>query len=191
MSTTAIQPWTQAQFLDWAAARDERYEFDGIRPVAMTGGNANHSAVTLNLHTALRSRLRGTGCSSFGPDLGVSTTGNAIRYPDALITCTKFPGTDRLAPDPVVVFEVISPTSARVDRVIKLREYQDVASIRRYVILESANAGLWVLEKRADEGWFTTALTTGDTLALPGVNLAIPVAELYEGIEFPEPFAGF
>ena len=56
-------PWTIEQFLSWASTQDGRYEFDGIQPVAMTGGNARHSRVTTNVHAALRSRLRGTSCA--------------------------------------------------------------------------------------------------------------------------------
>jgi Uma2 family endonuclease len=185
MSSAATKPWTQEQFLDWVETQDGRYEFDGFRPVAMHGGNANHERICQNIHFALRSRLRGTGCSSFGPTFGITTTGTSIRYPDALITCTKFPGTDRLAPYPVIVFEVISPTSGREDRVVKLREYQGVASIRRYVILESTSAAVTVLERLPDGAWKDIGLTEEDTLALPEVGLEIPVAELYEDIEFP------
>src|SRR5450432_2106653 len=113
MNVALTFPWTAEQFLKWVGTQEGRYEFDGVRPVAMTGGSANHSRILTNIHVALRSRLRGTGCSHFGPDLGVRTIGERVRFPDALITCTKFPGTERLAPDAVIVFEVLSPDSGR------------------------------------------------------------------------------
>src|SRR3954454_24238534 len=123
------ETWTVEKFLAWGGNQEGRYEFDGIQPIAMIGGTARHSRITLNIHVALRSRLRGTKCSHFGPDLGVRTIGEAVRYPDALITCTAFPGTDRLAPDVVIVFEVLSPDAGRRDRIEKVREYAAVASI--------------------------------------------------------------
>jgi len=100
MNVALQTAWTIDRFLDWAERQDARYEFNGIRPVAKTGGNANHSRITTNIHAALRQRLRGTSCSFYGPDLGIETIGQAIRYPDALITCAKFPGTERLEPIP-------------------------------------------------------------------------------------------
>jgi Uma2 family endonuclease len=148
MNVALQRPWTIEQFLDWAGAQEGRFEFDGIRPVAMTGGNAGHSRVITNIHAALRSRLRGTRCAYYGPDLGVQTIGSSVRYPDALVTCTKFPRTDRLAPDVRVVFQALSPTSGRTDRIEKLREYAAVPSIRRYVILETMSAGLLVLHRQ-------------------------------------------
>ena len=192
MNAPLRKPLTQQAFLDWAASREERYEFDGFQPVAMTGGSADHNRITLNIHLALRSRLRGSACSSFGPDLGVATLGDAIRYPDALVTCTKFPGTDRTAPDVVVVFEVLSADSGRRDRIDKVREYSAVRSIRRYVMAESTGIGLTVLERQSsDEAWKVTILSDHDTLDMPEIGIAVPVAEFYEDVAFaPDIAAG-
>jgi Uma2 family endonuclease len=185
MNVALQRPWTIEQFLSWAIAQDGRYEFDGIQPVAMTGGNARHSRVTTNVHAALRTRMRGSPCSYYGPDLGVQTIGSKVRYPDALITCTKFPDTDQLAPDVQIVFEVLSPTSGQTDRIEKVREYAGVPSIRRYVILETRSAGLLVLHRQhADHAWTAKALTSDETLDLPEIGIAIPVAEFYEDVDF-------
>jgi Uma2 family endonuclease len=87
------KPWTQDQFLSWAETQEARYELDGFEPVAMTGRNANHNRITLNVQAGLRSRLRGGPCEPLGPDAGVATVGTTVRYPDALVTCSKVPGT--------------------------------------------------------------------------------------------------
>jgi Uma2 family endonuclease len=191
MNVALRKPWTTEQFLAWAAAQEERYEFDGLATVAMTGGTAWHSRITLNIHAALRPRLRGTPCSSFGPDLGVRTIGSAVRFPDALITCSKFPGSERLVVNPVVVFEVLSADSGKRDRIDKTREYQAVPSILRYIIVESAGAGLLVLHRtRAGEGWTALPCTEQEVLALPEVGIEIPIAEFYEDIDFTAEAAG-
>jgi Uma2 family endonuclease len=186
MTVALRRPWTQQEFFTWAASQDGRWEFDGFQPVAMTGGNANHNRITLNIHVALRSRLRGGPCASFGPDLGISTVGDAIRYPDALVTCTSFPGTERTAPGVVVVFEVLSTESGRRDRIEKVREYAAVPSIRRYVIVESTGIGLTVLERQsADETWRATTLSDDNVLRMPEVGIEVPVVEFYEDVDFP------
>jgi Uma2 family endonuclease len=187
MNVPIRKPLTQEQFFSWAEAQDIRYEFDGFQPVAMTGGNAGHSAIGRNLQTALHTRLRGSRRSSLGPDAGVETVNNAVRYPDALVTCSKFDLTDRTIPGVVVVFEVLSPSSGRVDRIVKVREYAAVPSIRRYVILESTGVGVTVMERAEPaEAWRTTVLTGDDVLRMPEIGIEIPVAEFYEDIPFPE-----
>lgn len=185
MSASARKVWTQQEFFDWAETREERYEFDGTVPVAMTGSSLNHNTISLNIVSALRQRLRGSDCRAFGIDAAIVTAGDAVRYPDALVTCSPVPGTSRIVPNPVIVFEVLSPTSGRVDRIVKLREYQAVESIRRYVIVESNGAGLTVLEKRDDGHWAAAALTNADMLPMPEIGAEIPVAEFYLGVELP------
>jgi Uma2 family endonuclease len=187
MNIALRRSWTQDQFFAWAEAQDIRHEFDGIQPVAMTGGNAGHAIVTRNVNFALRARLRRGPCQPLGPDAGVETINKAVRYPDALVTCSNFALSDYIIPGVVVVFEVLSPTSGRTDRIIKVREYAAVASIRRYVILESASIGLTVMEREApDEAWRATVLTKDDTLRMPEIGIEIPVRDIYEDITFPD-----
>ena len=188
MDASVTPPWTVEQFLSWAARQEERYEFDGERPVAMTGGTARHNRIAGNIHAALRMRLRGGRCSNFGPALGVRTTGQKVRYPDALVTCTKFPDSERLAPDVVVVFEVLSPDSGRRDRIEKVREYAAVPSIRRYAIVEFSSSGLLLLHRHKGDAAFTAqSLTIDDILVLPEIGIEIPVSEIYEDIDFASP----
>jgi len=177
---------SREQFLDWASAREERYEFDGFQPVAMTGGTIDHNVITQNISFGLRTRLTGSGCRPLGPDAGVATIEDAVRYPDALVTCTKSPGTDRLVPGVVVVFEVISPTSGRIDRIVKVREYHAVPTILRYVILEYTSMGLTVFTRaNAEDPWTATTLTGDDTLKMTEIGIEIPVADFYEGTDIP------
>ena len=195
MSTALRRPrMTRQEFLDWVATQEGRWEFDGYEPVplhgprAMTGGTLDHSRISQNVSFALRSRLRGSPCEVLGPDAGVAAEGDVVRFPDVLVTCTRGAGTARLAPAPVVVFEVLSPTSGRLDRIVKLREYRAVPSIRRYVIPEHASAALTSFE-RAEDGsaWIATPLTEADTLRLPEIGIEVPVAGFYEGVEFAPP----
>jgi Uma2 family endonuclease len=114
-----------------------------------------------------------------------------VRYPDGLVTCTPITGDEYMTPNVVVVFEVISPASGRMDRIVKVREYAAVPSILRYVIVESASVGLSVLERRAgDQKWTVTTLMADEALPLSEIGIEIPVAELYEGVDFPAPEIG-
>jgi Uma2 family endonuclease len=185
MSAALQPPSTAAAFLAWLGGREERYEFDGLRPVAMTGGNARHNRIVTNIHAALRTRLRGTPCAFFGPDLGVRTIGERVRFPDALITCARFPDTAELAPDVRVIFEVLSPTSGRTDRIVKVQEYAAIASMRRYVIVESRFPGVLVLHRmNAGDAWTALALTAEELLDLPEAGATVAIADFYEDVDF-------
>lgn len=188
MTMPPREPWTQERFFAWAEAQDAGYEFDGVQPVAMPDGNVAHSLITRNLLAALHTRLRGSDYHVLGLNAGLATVGEAVRYPDALVTCSKFEPTDRTIPDVVVVFEVLGPGSGHTDRIVKFREYTAVPSIRRYVVLESTSVGLTVLERTTpDEAWrLIVLMTSAEVLGLPEIGIDVPVAELYEDITFPE-----
>jgi Uma2 family endonuclease len=187
MNLPLRKSWTQEEFLAWAEGTNLRYEFDGTRPIAVTGGEAAQSLIMRGLHRALDVCLRRGPCQPLGPEAGVQTVNKAVRYPDALVTCSKFALEDKVIPGVVAAFEIVISNSSRVDRIIKVREYAAVPSIRRYGILESTSIGLTVLERSGpDEVWRTVTLTGGDILRMPEIGIEIPVTELYEDIGFPD-----
>lgn len=171
---------TQEQFLEWVQTQDAPYEFDGVRPVAMTGGTRNHGRAISAVMAALFSRLRPPFEAYV--EGGVATGGGAVRYPDVLVTCTPGPGTDLVIPNPILVFEVESPTSGHTDRVVKVQEYLRVPSIQRYIILDLRRVELTVLVRDGAE--WAVSTVTGGALELPETGMSIPLAELYRTITF-------
>ena len=86
---------------------------------------------------------------------------------------------------PAVVFEALSPSTTRTDRIDKAREYQATPSVQHYVMLEQDAAQAVSTARR--QAWTHDILVADSTLALPALDLAFPLAELYEGIEFATP----
>jgi Uma2 family endonuclease len=185
MNIALTRPLTREQFLDWAQSHDGRFEFDGVRPVAITGGNPGHNHITLAIRRVPDRKLAGSACSPLGPDAGVATVGNVVRYPDAVVTCSTFSRSDHLVPEPIVVFEAVSPGSLRLDRVGKLHEDQAMQSIRTHVIVESKPRALTVLSRAKGEIHFRAAgLTEDDLLERPEIGGSMAVREFDTGGAF-------
>ena len=108
-----------------------------------------------------------------------------IRYPDAHVSCTPVSPNATIVPEPVVVFEVLSPGTSRTDRIEKLRECQATPSIRRYVILEQDSIAATVFSRLGTE-WTARALTDGDVLAMPEIGIELRLSEIYVDAEFDE-----
>ena len=179
-------PMTLAEFLAWEERQDLRYEFNGSQPVAMTGGSYAHDKVATNLAVSLTPRLRGSPCVMHGANFKVLTN-DGSRYPDALVTCQEYGNSEKVARDPVVIFEVLSPGTAGTDRIDKVREYTALASMRRYVLLEQHRVAATVLERQGAV-WITSVLTDDAVLSMPEIGIELPLAELYEGVTLtPEP----
>jgi Uma2 family endonuclease len=180
----ALRPtMTLAEFLAWEDRQELRHEFDGFGPVAMTGGTLRHAAVQRRLSTALDTRLRGGRCDFYGSDVKFITAEGTVRYPDGMVVCGVVDLNANQVDNPIVVFEVLSPSATRTDRISKAREYQATASVLRYVMLEPDGIAA-VVYARAGAVWTHEILTADSVLALPEIGVELPLAELYEGIAF-------
>jgi Uma2 family endonuclease len=183
MNLVLRKPMTLAEFLVWEERQPLRYEFDGVGPVAMTGGTVRHADIQANLAAALRTRLRGKPCRFYGSDLKIQVADDHIRYPDGMVVCSPVDPNATVVHDPVVVFEVLSPSTARQDRIVKAREYQATPSVRRYVMLEQDGVGATVYA-RLGETWTHEILVADSILTLPEIGVSLPLAELYEGLVY-------
>lgn len=185
MGTTLRRPMTLAEFLAWEERQETKHEFDGFGPVAMVGGTAAHSTLQANLAAALVPRLRGKPCRFFGSDLKIEVAGS-IRYPDGMVVCTPVPRDAKVVRDPVVVSEVLSPSTAGTDRILKNREYRATPSVRRYVLLEQDRVAATVFSREGGD-WIGRLRGEEDELAMPEIGVAFPLAELYAGLDFSQP----
>jgi Uma2 family endonuclease len=184
MSVALRQPMTVTEFLAWEETQELRWEFDGFHAVAMTGGTMAHEVIGDNIRFTLRSGLGNGRCRVLGPTLKIEVVGR-IRYPDAFVVCTPIPLRSTVVRDPVVVFEVLSESTSRTDRIEKLREYGATPSIQRYVILEQdAIAAMVFVRKGAD--LVAETLTEADTLRMPEIDVEVPMAEFYTGIDLSD-----
>lgn len=185
MSASLTRLMTRDEFLAWEEGRETRHEFDGFQPVAMIGGTDRHEAIGGTLRGLLRDRLLGGPCQVRGPALKVEVRGR-IRYPDAFVYCSPRDPARTVIDDPVVVFEVVSPSTSRVVRIDKLRDYQACASIVRYVILEQDSIAATVFARR-DGIWAAHPLVHGDMLDLPEIGVTLSLADIHADAMLDEP----
>ena len=180
MNVAMRKPMTVAEFLDWEGRQDVKYEFDGGDAFAMGGGSAAHARIQVRLLALLDGKLRDSGCQVIGSELKLRIA-DRIRYPDAFITCSPVHNTDQTHSDPIVIFEIVSPSSERIDRFIKNLEYRQLASLRAYVLLQQdfIGAEMFLLE---DAKWSGQVFGSGAVLPLPGLGVDLDLDELYRGI---------
>jgi Uma2 family endonuclease len=177
------KPMTIEDFIIWEERQELRYEFDGFVARAMTGGTYAHAAIQANLLLALGNRLRGSPCRALGSELKVRTD-TGVRYPDALITCSRADPQATFAPAPVVIFEILSKSTARDDLGGKNAEYQTIPSLKRYVVLHQSLVAAEVFHRDADGEWTYEFIAAEGVLDMPEVGVSLPLAELYVGVEF-------
>ena len=182
MNVALRQSRTIEQFLAREDRQELRHEFDGVRPSARTGGTMSHAAIQVNLVTALRLRLRGKPCRPIGSELKIMMAGS-IRYPDAFVVCTPVPPQAKVVTDPVVVFEVLSESTANEDLVVKNAEYRATPSIQRYVILQQTHAGATMFARKGEDWVAEMVSGTDAALRSPEIGTGFPMAEIYADID--------
>jgi len=169
-----------AEFLAWEREQPERYEYAGGVVTMVTGASLVHVTITMNIAFALRQSLRGSGCRPFTNDAKV-LAGGSVRYPDITVTCTPCGGKDDIVPDPIVVIEVISPSTER-DRGRKKFDYFATPSIQQYAIIEQDGRRV-DLYTRSGNRW-TDEIVEGDaTLTLSSIGVEITLDAIYEDTE--------
>jgi Uma2 family endonuclease len=170
---------TLEEFLDWQLYQEEKFEWDGTQPVAMVGETLRHSLLASRVHDALRAKLLGGPCAVFfqGPRV-MTEHGTRVRHPDVVVTCSPFRWSDRVVPNPVFILEVLSESTAPIDRGVKRAEYTALSSLARYVML-AQDAPIALVCDRA--GGFAER-QEHEALALPEFGLTLPFAEFYAGL---------
>lgn len=163
---TVPQKMTHEEYLDWSDRQEAPYEFvDGV-PVplypevdengavtAMAAGTADHHTVQGNAFGVLRGR-KPAGCrAATGARTRIDE--KQTRIPDAVLWCGPTEKGAKLVADPVVLVEVLSPTTADFDKGQKLDEYQQLASVREVWLVDSTRR--WAkIHRRVEGGWFVT-----------------------------------
>ncbi len=158
---------------------------DGVM-VAMSGASLPHNRLVANLVGLLWQQLKGSSCSVCPSDMRVHVPATGLyTYPDALVACGEpelRDGHFDTLLNPVLLIEVLSPSTAAWDRGSKLAQYQTIASLAE-VLLVAQDEPRIEQHVRAGAGW-TSSVVTGleSRLALPSLGLELALAEVYDKV---------
>jgi len=172
----------KSAFLAWVQGREERYELVDGRPIMMTGASLNHGRIVGNLYIALRRQLDPQW--EVIADFGLDSTPRTLRYPDILVHRAGRDGSSYTTADPVLLAEVLSPSSEALDLGDKAAEYLRLPGLQAYLVLAQNDAKAWVWQRDgsafASGPQVTTGLDRSITISVPALNL--PFAEIYRGV---------
>jgi Uma2 family endonuclease len=192
MAEAALRGITVDEFLRWEDGTDTRYELVNGFIVAMAPPAPPHGILSVrlggSLDTALRSRRPCMAQSEAG--IARPDRDDTCYIADLAVTCEPLQLDDRLIREPVLIVEILSPSTAAFDRQTKVPDYRRIASVQEILLIDSESAFAEVLRREGDH-WITEIVQgQAATFSLTSVPLAIPMAELYEGIPLPAPRAG-
>ena len=170
----------KAGFLRWVQGRDERYELDRGRVTMMTGGSRAHWQITFNLAKALDARLDPNKWAVL-PEFGVNLEAESIRFPDVVVDIAGETARDLTATRPVLIAEILSPTSERVDLGDKSAEYLRLPSLAAYLVFAQDEVKAWIWT-RGPAGFPAGPLVVegGDAVVrIEALDVDLPLREVY------------
>ncbi|KAB2637890.1 MAG: Uma2 family endonuclease [Verrucomicrobia bacterium] len=180
-------PITAAEYLDGETRSEIRHEFVDGRIYGMSGASLRHNAICLETAARLNEHLRGGPCRTFIESVKVQISdelGEAFYYPDVFVTCEAADDDSHVARHPILVIEVLSPSTSRNDRGDKLATYKRLPSIQEIVLIEQDWPEL-VIYRRL-ERWKRHIFTQPESIVrLESIAFEAPLAAFYQSAPFP------
>ncbi|MET0753796.1 MAG: Uma2 family endonuclease [Pyrinomonadaceae bacterium] len=157
---------------------------------AMAGASRQHNIVGGNAYANLHFQLRSRECEIYQNDMRVKVSEDFYTYPDVVIVCGK-PQIEKKHGEnllnPVVLIEVLSPSTEKFDRGEKAQLYRSMSSLREYVLISQDKSYIEHFIRQENGGWLLREYSgMSETLHLPNIDCEIALSEIYAKVNFTE-----
>ncbi len=174
------------EYLRFEASSSTRHEYVNGQVFAMSGTTNWHNIIAGNVHSLLHSRLRGTGCRVYISDVKVHVkVTNSFYYPDVMVSCEPYDHRTAFVEQPVLIVEILSKSTASVDRREKVTAYRQIASLKEYLIISQRQHRIEMHRRGIDGQWEVFEYGANDELeltALPTGPIGIKTSQIYEDV---------
>jgi Uma2 family endonuclease len=179
---------TEEEYLAFERASDIRHEYRDGYVYAMAGATREHNLITGNVFGELRAQLRGKPCETYSVDMRVRIprTGG-YNYPDVVVVCGKpmlADGHRDILLNPLVVVEVLSPSTEAHDRSDKFRDYRSIESFAEYLLIAQDRRSADHFVKQSG---IWTILEVEEEIKFVHIPCTLRFPDIYERVEFPAP----
>lgn len=167
-------------YLQSELKRDTRHELVNGDVFAMAGASKNHDRLSGNIYGEFRNHLKESSCETFSSDMKVKVSTNFF-YPDVMVVCDDKTENDYYTEPPVIIVEVLSKLTRRIDETTKLMSYINIPSLQEYVVIEQDVVDIQVI--RRSESWLPKHYFLGDEVIFESIGLALSVEEIYHRVQ--------
>ena len=177
MRARLIQDITVDEYLEAEQEAEMRHEYVYGEVFALAGGSVRN-VICANVVRLLGNAAAKSDCRVYGSDMKLRVEERLFYYPDAMIVCEP-PADDFFETSPCVIVEVISPSTARKDRLKKRFSYLALESLQCYLLIDSRKRELTGYY-RQPQGWEERSFTVDDTILMPCIGANLSFSELYD-----------
>jgi Uma2 family endonuclease len=190
MSQTSEKFYSPEEYLALEEKSDRKSEYYNGKIYLMSGATYNHNLICSNALFQLRLSLQGSGCSVVPSDMRVLIQEDEFyTYPDVSVICGEpefLQGRSDTVTNPIMLVEVLSPSTFNYDRGQKFVFYRAIESLQIYLIIDQLEFSVECYQKLDDHTWQLTTYNQPDQeIELVGLGVSLKVSALYEGVIFP------
>jgi Uma2 family endonuclease len=169
------------EYLALERAAETKREYVNGEVFGMVGTSRNHARIALNIGSRLNESLK-PPCWAAVSDMKVHVeAANAYYYPDVVASCSIDQPDAYVVANPVLIVEVLSPSTERTEQREKRLNYQTIPSVREILLV--AQERRWIeLYRRDRDGWTVEQITDEGTFDLASVGLALSLDDIYRNI---------
>lgn len=171
---------SEEDYLQSELLSETKHEYIDGAVYAMVGASRNHQRITANVLSELLTQLKNTPCEPFASDIKVKV-GSKFFYPDVMVVCKDDSGNDYYTENPVIIVEVLSKSTRRMDETGKKFAYQTLPTLKEYVLIEQDFVDVEVC--RRSEGWVSRHYFMGDNVTFESVGLTLSVVDIYARVD--------
>jgi Uma2 family endonuclease len=186
------QHYTIEEYLQMERASNVKHEYYQGEVFAMAGASDNHNLIFSNVFVRAGAQLLNKPCRPLGSDMRMHIPENTLfTYPDISIYCNKLTTTDKdqdTAIQPTIIIEILSKSTRDYDRGMKFKLYQDIPTLKEYVLIDSEDIGVEVWNISTDKKWERKEYKTlQQTVQLPTVDVSLSMQDIYRDTSLLKP----
>lgn len=190
MALPAATLVTPEQYLAQERLSLDKHELVNGQVYAMAGASFVHVRIVANLSRHLGNLLSNTTCEPCGNDLRVKVPETVMyTYPDVTVICGE-PIFDDIQKDtvinPLVIIEVLSPSTSNYDRGGKFFHYRKIESLQSYILVDQEYVGIEHFVRQGEQWVLTTYEKRHEVLQIPTLGIELPISNIYERLTVPE-----
>jgi Uma2 family endonuclease len=183
---SALPTMTVEEYFRFEESSPVKHEYVEGEVYAMSGATARHNRIAGNIFFRLFPAARRSSCDAFMGDMRIQVARDRYYYPDVAIVCTPLAEADVVARDPSVVFEVTSPSTARIDRNEKLDAYRSISNLQAYLIIDHPRRRVerhW--RQTLGSEWLREEVVGTGRVHVPVLDVELSLDEIYERVDLP------
>lgn len=176
---------TEQDYLAFELDAEVRHEYIDGQIYAMAGANERHNRISLNVGFHLRLAARGGHCGVFMNDMKLKIVQQkAYYYPDVMLVCNRQDNEEYYKQHPCLITEVLSASTAKIDRREKLLAYQKIPGLHYYLLINSDKIRVEYFVRDAQNEWQTAILEADETLSIDceDYHTVLSLSDIYEDV---------